>query len=304
MAATATLGGTGWLAWQSGRGLTMSRLDGSERRLLLKDGSTRQAGHPDWSPDGARVAYRVDAPDGTTDIWTVNRDGSDDRRLIDCLAPCTYAEEPAWSPDGKRLAYWTNGDNQPQVIRVADTATGKTLVTVPAPDLVGPITPRWSPDGRYLAVHAEIVEQNGADYRTVDGRIALIDLEADSPTIDFITPGGMLAMYPDWSPDGTRILFLAGNLDPFFGTNDPTDLYTVRPDGSDLVRLTRRTRGEPVLGGPTWTRADPPILLTVIRPGGRYSLGAIGADGAGLVDLVGTDGTALDGAHPRAWVQP
>lgn len=298
--ATGTLSGDGWIAWQADAGLTVARLDGSERTRPFANG----AGHPDWSPDGSRLAYRIDQQDGTTDLFTVNRDGSDVRVLVECAAPCEIAEEPAWSPDGTRIAYWTNGDDQPQVIRVADAGTGKTLLTVPAPDLVGPITPRWSPDGRYLVVHCEIVEAQGDGYATVDGRIGLIDLEAKRPTITFLTDPGLKAMYPDWSPDGTRILFLAGNVDPFFGSPDPTDLYTIRPDGTDLVRLTHRAPGEPKLGGPTWTRADPPILGTLIKGGGRFTLAALEADGTGLIELVGADGAPFSGAHPRVWVAP
>ncbi len=215
-----------------------------------------------------------------------------------CQQPCTYAEEPAWSPDGKRIAYWTNGDDQPQVIRVADAKTGKTLLTIPAPDLVGPITPRWSPDGRYVAVHCEIVEQSGNDYATVDGRIGLIDLEAKKPSITFITGPGLMATYPDWSPDGTRILFAAGNLDPFFGSDDPADLYTARPDGTDLVRLTRRARGEPLLALPTWTQASPPILVSLVFSGRRYALGALETDGTGS-----SVSSAWTGARSAARIQ-
>jgi hypothetical protein len=298
-----TLGGDGWIAWQAGNGLTVARLDGSERANVMPVGG-RGAGHPDWSPDGSRLVYVSDQPDGTADIWTMNRDGTGDRLLVDCVSPCVFAEDPAWSPDGTRIAYWTNGDDQPQVIRVADAETGETLITVPAPDLVGPITPRWSPDGRHLAVHAEVYEQSGISFNLVDGRIGLIDLQEDAPAIEMITPEGMQAMYPDWSPDGTRILFLAGNLDPFFGSSLPTDLYTIRSDGSDLVRLTQRAVGEPKLGGPTWTRAEPPILVTLIKGSGQFTLGALEADGTGLVELVGTDKTSFCGAHPRVWVEP
>lgn len=135
-----------------------------------------------------------------------------------------------------------------------------------------------------------------------DGRIGVLDLEAQDPVIEFITPVGMKAMYPDWSPDGSRILFVAGNVDPFFGTDDPNDLYTVRPDGTDLLRLTDRPHGEPRLGTPTWTRAQPPIVLTLIE-GGSFKLGAVEADGSGLREIT-TAGVDIPGAHPRVWVAP
>lgn len=178
------------------------------------------------------------------------------------------------------------------------------MAGVAGPDpLIAPITPRRSPDGWYLTAHAEVHEQVGGDYELVDGRIRVIDLAADEPAMELITPVGMKAMYPDWSPDGARILFVAGNLDPFFGSADPNDLYTVRPDGTDLQRLTDRPAGEPRFGTPTWTEARPPIVVTLIQ-GGALSLGALEADGTGLRQIRGADERPLVGAHPRVWVEP
>jgi len=299
---TGQLEGDGWMVWQGPTGLTLARLDGSEQGLLFSDG-TADGGHADWSPDGTMLAYVRDEPDGTADIRVIGRDGGDDGLLIDCAPPCAFAEEPAWSPDGTRIAYWYGSDDT-QDIRVADATTGETLLTVPSPDpLIGPITPRWSPDGRYLTAHAEVYEQVGDDYQLVDGRIGIIDLEADEPAMELITPAGMQAMYPDWSPDGTRILFVAGNLDPFFGSDDPNDLYTVLPDGTDLQRLTDRTAGEARFGTPTWTKARPPIVVTLIQ-GGAYTLGALEEDGSGLREIHDAGGRPLPGAHPRVWVEP
>ncbi len=289
----------GWIVWQSDA-LRVASLDGSESRALLPPGLPRSA-HADWSPDGERLAFIRDEPDGTADIRVVARDGTGDTLLVDCVAPCLFAEEPAWSPDGTRIAYWM-GDDVRQVIRVADATTGETLIEIPSPDpLMGPITPRWSPDGTKLTTHAEVYEQHGDDYVLVDGRIGVADLTAASPTFELITPAGLKAMYPDWSPDGSRILFVAGNVDPFFGTGDPNDLYTVAPEGSDLVRLTDRPRGAPRLGTPTWT-AGGEIVLTLIDSG-SFTLGAVEGDGTGLHQLL-LHGSPIPGAHPRVWVEP
>lgn len=81
------------------------RADGSEQRKLTTD----SGGRPFWSPDGRRLVYTVWNLDpcypgpaqkcAITDIWTVNVDGTGERKLFD------RALQPAWSPDGRRFLF-------------------------------------------------------------------------------------------------------------------------------------------------------------------------------------------------------
>lgn len=45
-----------------------------------------QGVHPNWSPDGSRIAYMHDRDDGGSDIWVMDRDGSNPSCLT-CKAP-------------------------------------------------------------------------------------------------------------------------------------------------------------------------------------------------------------------------
>jgi Tol biopolymer transport system component len=53
-----------------------------------------------WSPDGKRIAF-VDKFD--LDLYVINADGSERRRLTHTLRPEGY---PTWSPDGKKIAFF------------------------------------------------------------------------------------------------------------------------------------------------------------------------------------------------------
>lgn len=79
--------------------------------------------------------------------------------------------------------------------------------------------PAWSPSGNYIAYHHDALWTD--DTTDVSG-LYVRDLEADSTWL--VIEGS--ARSPDWRPDGERIAFSAG------------DIYTIRPNGSDLRRVT------------------------------------------------------------------
>src|SRR5437763_1434865 len=97
-----------------------------------------------WSPDGKQIAF-ASARTGNFDIWVMNADGSDQRRLttnptMDCW--------PAWSPDGKRIAFTSNRDGNYEIYVMNADGTGQRNLTAhPAQDNYA----TWSPDGKRIA---------------------------------------------------------------------------------------------------------------------------------------------------------
>jgi Tol biopolymer transport system component len=243
-----------------------------------------------------------DDADGTTDVYAATIDGRAERRIVDTVAPHTFSEDPSWSPDGKHVAIWTEGDNDTsQVIEVLATATGKIEATVRTADYLAPVNPRWSPDGHYLAVGVERYVAEDGDVRRDGGAIGLVDLWAAAPSIRLLAPYSLQASYPAWSPGGDRIMFTAGNLDPYFSPGDgPNNLFTVRPDGSGLLQLTHMTGRDPVIAAPDWGSGTRPVVVSLVHSPQSFHLATLDADGSNLTEIVDpATGLPVEGAHPR-----
>jgi Tol biopolymer transport system component len=81
----------------------------------------------------------------------------------------------------------------------------------------------WSPDGSTIALGGQagdlfLVHPDGTGLTQVPMPASI---------------GGHHAYGPDWSPDGAKLVFSM-----YLDSRSSTDLYSIRPDGSDLVQLT------------------------------------------------------------------
>ena len=92
----------------------------------------------DWSPDGRRIAF-VSERDGQSEIYVMNADGTDQRRLTFNLGA---VRSPRWSPDGKFILFASDllGDYDLFVIR-ADGSAVYRLTDHAADDYAGD----WQP---------------------------------------------------------------------------------------------------------------------------------------------------------------
>jgi Tol biopolymer transport system component len=197
--------------------------DGSGLRQLTRN--SVQDWMPSWSPSRRRIAFvRRGA------IWVMAADGTRVRRLFP-------GSEPSWSPDGTQLAFdgpggvsvrslsggpprvvangsgpaWSPGGGEIAFARgsrvlVVDLVTGveRTLSDVSSgcSGETGIERPDWSPDGRSL-VYAVVCD---------DGRFASTSAEivsADGSGRRSLPIGGLDTSRLAWSPDGTRLVFVA-----------------------------------------------------------------------------------------------
>jgi Tol biopolymer transport system component len=174
---------------------------------------------PSWSPDGTRIAlegFNDEDPSIVHGIYTVRASDGGDLLLVTDkgICPCDY------SPDGSRIAF-PAGAGQLGVIDI--DGTDFRLIT--PPNFNGDSGLSWSPDGRWIVFNRPgsgnlyIVHPNGTGLQQIPLRGA--------------GRGRARAFAPGWSPDGTRIVFSM-----YTAASGQVDLYTAKPDGSDLMRVT------------------------------------------------------------------
>jgi len=139
-----------WVAWiqQDDGSLWRSRLNGSERVQLTA--KPMQVFMMHWSPDGRQIVLMGREPGSVWRLYTVDTEGGHLQQLLD---EDRNEADPDWSPDGKtivfgRLPALMAEESQPKAIYLLDLNTKK-MQQLPGSE--GLFSPRWSPDGRYIA---------------------------------------------------------------------------------------------------------------------------------------------------------
>ena len=143
-----------------------------------------QTDHGMWSPDGTRIAYRSNGPDGGA-VVVADIAG----RKIATFEMMGSVGSPNWSPDGKQIAFGTVALDGRSQIYIAETAPAGLSIR-PVRDSDRLLSPLWSPDGRFIA--ASLFETSRLAVQT---RILLV---ADSSDVVVATfRGGTLAWIPE-----------------------------------------------------------------------------------------------------------
>jgi Tol biopolymer transport system component len=223
---------------------------------------------PQWSPDSNRLLCHSEA---ARSLVSIRADGSAPIRL----APDSLLGTAAWSPDGTRVALYHQSTATEELLAVSSDGTGSPQRLAQIPLFGGLLlwpTPVWSPTGQQIAFFREASDANF----TIDTSAYVINTDGTG-----FKRVGPAVSPPAWSPDGTSLLFAAGNV-----------IYVSDAAGGNVRELTRceacssvgwSPDGTAILLGPTDVQGP----NVVPGPGGGNSsdLYVAHADGSGLIRL-------------------
>jgi len=256
------LGDNGKIAYYRSGEIWIMNPDGSNQTPL----GVGQGSGPAWSPDGAKLAYSCA---GGFNSCTANADGSSVKVLDNFGLSPQFS--PTWSPDGRRLAIQNSGlcgsgCGYSNLWRI-DAADGGDQIQL----IDSGADPSWSATGRIAYTYAY------AFYTYPPREIRW--LAANRPGHSTGLTSGDDSDLPDWSPDGTKIVFrrpVSGNY----------ELYVMNADGTNQVRLTDNTVYDST---PAWSPDGTKIVFSR-SSGGEDEIWVMSADGTGETQLTDTPG--------------
>lgn len=226
-------------------------VDGSDRLQLTAPPFF--ALNPRWSPDGAEITFFGGLPGEAHRLYLVPGAGGAVRQLTHGEAGSMGDDDGSWSPDGASLVFGARfgepsvDDRQRLALEIVDV---KTQRISKLPGSQGLWSPRWSPDGRYVAAMG------------FPNRIWLYDVTARAAA-ELTTIG---AAWPSWSRDSQYV---------YFENNANSVWYRVRVKDRRLERLASLSGLKMRPAGLGWTGLTPDGSLISTRDAGGAEIYAL-----------------------------
>jgi TolB protein len=182
--------------------------------ILVTDDPEKSEGWGAWCRLGKKIVYTQESAGSPSQLWIVNRDGSNKTRLGTSE---NIGVGKDWCPLGLKILYSAKNSKEKDDLWLIDWyGTNQTQLTDTP---YGEWNPSFSPDGKRIVY---ISDEGGKP------EIWLWDLEGNYK-IRLTNNIGIIDSNPRWNPDGSKIVFTAQNLQNISNNS------TIKSSGPDLL---------------------------------------------------------------------
>jgi len=168
--------------------------------------------------------------------------------------------DASWSPDGRRIVYQSTRDGRSDVY-VMEVSSGRVSRLSDGEGFNG--YPSWSPDGAWIAYESSRDGIEGTpDPPGFYREIYLV--RADGSDLHRLLSTHAVQSGAAWSPTGDRLAFA-------MNSTGAIDIYTARPDGTELRQLTHHEKTGGFATYPRWSPDGSRILINAPPAGASGS---------------------------------
>ncbi len=185
---------------------------------------------PRWSPDGKTLAFirsaEKDNRPQPPQIYLMSFDGGEAQALTEMPRGAAGFE---WSPDGKTIAFASSEENKPDKQM---TEGGEMKEKEKPPEHVSDVR----------VINRAVYRSNGAGYNNPKFHAHLWSVSVptqagEMPKPKQLTKGNFDEGNLSWSPDGSRIYFVARRVAEAYYEQAHTDLYSIAASGGDEKKV-------------------------------------------------------------------
>lgn len=240
---------------------------------------TRSVSNASWSPDGKEIAFTTDIT-GRSNVWKVNADGgwpiqlaqSDERQ---------YGE--TWSPDGKWIVFQQDtGGNELWDVFAIPSDGGEVVNLTNTPE-IREESPRWSPDGKTIALNTKPKEATVYDITLLDWTTRKM-----TPLTHESTPNHLWQSVA-WSPDAKTLY--ANRLEVSF---TDADIYAIDVASGSATNLTTH-QGQVLNMASSLSKDGKTLLITSNQKGGYQNVALLDIAGKKVTWVTDTKWEASSG---------
>ncbi len=222
---------------------------------------------PDWSPNGRLIAFTYELPVGGCHVRLLRLSTG---RIVDLTQDKDVCEQaPTFTPNGKRIIFVRyNPVPDIEAMWSMNLAGGDRYRIKAAP--TGLADPAVSPDGTTVS----FVDFNGKDFGQ---SLATVPLHGSGGITRLMPFRSDIAVKQDWAPNGRHLVFTKNADRP----DRPTNIFTIRPNGTGLHRLTHNTSPKRLFYVGGYSPNGHWIVYRKQGLKGQYSLYRMHPDGSG-----------------------